>query len=107
LAAPPETGTTLTNRPVRVRPDLCSKRCEPHERDINLLWDVFLFDRPSVAMRRASAGPDGEWMAASRSPSLDHAGGVLVFSSRHPIDEKDVMNDDDLYIQMLTVAQQE
>lgn len=85
----------------------CRKRCEPHERDINLLWDVFLLDRRSGAMRRASAGPDGEWMAASRSPSLDHAGGVLVFSSRHPVDDADLMNDDDLYIQMLPVTHQE
>jgi hypothetical protein len=37
----------------------------------------------------------------SRSPSLDHHAGVLVFSSKQPTDESDVMNDDDLYIQIL------
>jgi Tol biopolymer transport system component len=77
---------------------VCHRRCGPGERDTNLLWDVFLFDRRTGTMRRASTGTSGEWMAASRSPSLDHAGSVLAFSSRHPIDDSDMMNDDDLYI---------
>jgi Tol biopolymer transport system component len=79
---------------------ICHRRCGPDQRDINLLWDIFLFDRRTGAMMRASAGPEGEWMTASRSPALDHTGRVLVFSSRHPVDDEDVRNDDDLYIQV-------
>jgi Tol biopolymer transport system component len=82
---------------------ICAKRCGPPDRDINLLWDVFLFDRWSGAMVRASADERGEWMAPSSAPSLDHAGRVVVFSSREPIDEHDTDNDDDLYVWMRPV----
>jgi Tol biopolymer transport system component len=79
----------------------CIRNCDARERDVNLLWDVFLFNRRTGATLRASAGGSGEWMAPSRSPSLDHHAGVLVFSSKQPTDDSDVMNDDDLYIQIL------
>jgi hypothetical protein len=51
-------------------------------------------------MTRASADGTSEWMAASRRPSLDGSGRVLIFSSRHPLDEDDMDNDDDLYIRI-------
>jgi Tol biopolymer transport system component len=78
---------------------ICRKRCSPADRDVNLVWDVFLFDRRLGTMMRVSNGAT-EWMARSRRPSLDHSGRVLVFSSRQPIDAADVMNDDDLYVWM-------
>jgi len=62
--------------------------------------DVFVLDRKSGTMTRASADGTSEWMAASRRPSLDGSGRVLIFSSRHPIDEDDMDNDDDLYIRI-------
>jgi hypothetical protein len=37
-------------------------------------------------------------MENSRAPSLDAAGRVLTFGSRHPIDGSDKGPDDDLYI---------
>jgi hypothetical protein len=66
------------------------------------VWDVFLFDRRSGAMLRASADDRGEWMAPSGPPSLDHSGRVVAFSSREPVDENDTDNDDDLYVRVRT-----
>ena len=77
---------------------LCTKRCTNDRRDINLLWDVFVFERSSRRMIRASGDETGAWMETSHGPSLDHSGRVLIFSSRHPIDDQDVDNDDDLYV---------
>jgi hypothetical protein len=80
---------------------VCMKRCADDERDINLVSDVFVLDRASGMMTRASHDGTGvEWMAPSLGPSLDHSGRVLAFSSRHPIDEADVEHDDDLFIWM-------
>jgi WD40-like Beta Propeller Repeat len=77
---------------------LCAKRCTDDRRDINLVSDVFVFDRSSRRMTRASGDQTGAWMESSHGPALDHSGRVLIFSSRHPIDERDVNNDDDLYV---------
>jgi Tol biopolymer transport system component len=77
---------------------MCPKRCGEAERDINLLSDVFVFERSTGAMIHASRDEAGVWMEPSRRPALDYSGRVLVFSSRHPIDDEDVDNDDDLYI---------
>jgi Tol biopolymer transport system component len=78
---------------------VCMKQCADDERDINLVSDVFVFDRASGKMTRESRDASGvEWMAPSRGPSLDHSGRVLTFSSRHPIDDADVDHDDDLFI---------
>jgi len=77
---------------------VCMKRCTEGSRDINLVWDVFVFDRRSRTMTHASRDEPEEWMAPSHGPSLDHAGRVLAYSSRHPINQDDVEDDDDLYI---------
>jgi hypothetical protein len=77
---------------------LCVTRCGAAERDINLVWDVFVFDRRSREMIRASADATGEWMETSRRPSIDHSGKVLVFSSRRSAGGDDVAHDDDLYL---------
>ncbi len=77
---------------------LCEGKCEAGQRDINLLWDVFVHDRSTRRTMRASADNGEEWMENSRAPSLDYAGHVLVFGSRHPINERDEAHDEDLYV---------
>lgn len=65
---------------------------------MNLLWDVFLYDRVRRAMTRLSADPTGGWMETSGGPSLDAAAAVVAFSSRHPMDANDGRNDFDLFV---------
>ena len=77
---------------------VCEGKCDPGQRDINLLWDVFVHDRSTRRTIRASAGGGDEWMENSRAPSLDDTGDVLVFGSRHPINGRDEAHDEDLYI---------
>jgi len=79
---------------------LCVKRCAEPQRDINLLWDVYVLDREHGGMLRASASGDesGEWMEPSWRPSMDEAGHIVTFSSRHPVNDDDVRNDEDLFI---------
>ncbi len=76
----------------------CAKDCHPGEQDINLLWDVFVHDRSSGATVRASVEESGMWMELSHAPSLDGAGRVLVFASRHPTGADDSSFDDDLFV---------
>jgi Tol biopolymer transport system component len=76
----------------------CAKRCHDADRDINLVWDVFLFYRRSGAMLRASSDGTEEWMEPSRRPSLNTDGRVLIFSSHHPTGSDDAGGDDDLYV---------
>jgi Tol biopolymer transport system component len=77
---------------------ICIRHCTGTDRDINLVWDVFVWRRGSRSLFRASADETGEWMEGSRRPMLDAAGRVLIFSSRHPIDDEDMRSDDDLFI---------
>jgi hypothetical protein len=58
---------------------LCVTRCAPAGRDINLVWDVFVFDRRSGEMIRASTDAAGEWMETSRRPSIDERALAGVF----------------------------
>ena len=66
--------------------------------DVNLLPDVFLFDRHTRSMTHVSRDAAGFWMEPSVEPSLDAAGRVLAFSSRHPINVGDRRNDFDLFL---------
>jgi len=66
--------------------------------DINLLPDVFLFDRRAGRMSRLSADPASEWMEASGGPTIDASGRIVAFSSRHPINAADKRNDFDLFV---------
>jgi hypothetical protein len=66
--------------------------------DINLLTDVFLFDRVDRSIVHVSSDPHSSWMEPSRSAALDASGRVVVFSSRHPIGDDDTRNDFDLFI---------
>jgi TolB protein len=66
--------------------------------DINLLWDVFVFDRERGMTLRVSCDPDAGWMEPSAGPALDAAGAIVAFSSRHPTDVSDKKNDFDLFV---------
>jgi hypothetical protein len=59
---------------------------------------VFIHDRSTHRTIRASSDAGEEWMENSRGPSLDDAGCVLTFGSRHPVNERDVAYDEDLFI---------
>jgi Tol biopolymer transport system component len=79
---------------------LCEKvkKCPPQLEDFNLLWDVFVFDVRTNRMARMSADGVDEWMENSRGPSIDSAGRVVAFGSRHPIGASDAAHDEDLYV---------
>lgn len=66
--------------------------------DFNLLWDVFVFDRTTDRITRVSGDPSEVWMEPSGGPSIDGAGSIVAFSSRHPTDASDKKNDFDLYV---------
>ena len=68
------------------------------EEDVNLLWDVFLYDRTSDRIARVSGDSDDVWMEPSIGPSIDGTGSVIAFSSRHPTGLADKRNDFDLYV---------
>ena len=69
--------------------------------DINLLWDVFVFDRTTGRIVRVSGDPTEAWMEPSGGPSIDGTGSIVAFSSRHPTDASDKKNDFDLYVATL------
>jgi TolB protein len=79
---------------------VCDRRCTPADEDVNLLWDVFVFDTRSGTTTRRSADASGGWMEGSRGPSIDGAGGVLAFVSRHPIGETDRGDDYDMFVEV-------
>ncbi len=79
----------------------CAARCARALEDINLLWDVFVFDRQLRMTARLSADPTTTWIEASMRPVIDAGGTVVAFSSRHPIDTSDKANDLDLFIRQL------
>ena len=66
--------------------------------DINLLPDVFLFDRQTTSMTRISQDEMGPWMEASGGPALAATARVVAFSSRHPTGSADRRHDFDLFI---------
>ena len=77
---------------------VCASGCPQSLEDINLLWDVFLFDRQSRKVARLSTDPLVAWIEASNGPAIDGTGAVVVFSSRHPINANDHAHDFDLFI---------
>ena len=76
----------------------CTVRCAKAMEDINLLSDVFLYDRQTQSINRISADDRGAWMEPSVAPALDAMARVVVFSSRHPMNATDRRNDFDLFI---------
>jgi Tol biopolymer transport system component len=79
---------------------ICEGKCREGSLDINLLWDMFVYERFRRRAIRVSHD-DGEWMENSRAPSLDDTGRVLAFGSRHPINGRDRAHDEDLYVYQL------
>jgi Tol biopolymer transport system component len=79
---------------------VCGKRCPPGDEDINLVTDVFVFDRERATTLRVSEDESSGWMEASRGPALDSSGRVLAFSSRHPTDPLDRGDDYDLFVRV-------
>jgi TolB protein len=77
----------------------CAGRCPAGSKDINLVSDVFLFDRINRTTERISTGRQ-LWMEPSGGASISGTGGVVAFSSRHPIDANDTANDFDLFVWM-------
>ena len=79
----------------------CARDCMRDLDDINLLPDVFVFNRATGAISRVSSGKNGGWMEESGAPAIDASGGVVAFSSRHPISARDVANDFDLFVRVM------
>ena len=77
---------------------VCSRRCSARDLDINLLFDVFVFDHSSGVITRLSKDPESGWMEPSRSPAIDGRGNVIAFSSRRPTDDRDRRDDFDLFV---------
>jgi Tol biopolymer transport system component len=80
---------------------VCEGKCQDGQPDINLVWDVFVCDQLARRIARVSTDIGEEWMENSRAPSLDDAGQVLAFGSRHPINGRDEARDEDLYVYRL------
>ena len=80
---------------------VCDDKCQREQPDINLVWDVFVYDRFARRTARVSIDIGEEWMENSRAPSLDDAGHVIAFGSRHPINRRDEARDEDLYVYRL------
>jgi Tol biopolymer transport system component len=77
---------------------LCESRCASTDRDINLIWDVYVYDRGPRRTTRASRDREEEWMESSRGPSLDETGRMLTFASTHSRSLDDEEHDEDLFI---------
>jgi len=77
---------------------LCESKCGPSESDINLLWDVYVYDRSARRTVRAGGDEREGWMEGSRGPSLEETGRLLVLTSRHPSSAQDEGNDEDLFL---------
>ena len=80
----------------------CARDCRSASEDINLLPDVFIFDRLTGQISPVSLGRHGPWMEESAAPAIDASGAVVAFTSRHPISPLDVLNDFDLFVRGLT-----
>jgi len=83
---------------------VCASRCAAALEDLNLLWDVFIWDRSTGRIVRASEDELGGWMDWSAGPAIDGSGQVVAFSSRHPIDDADRQQDLDLFVRTRPLA---
>ena len=78
---------------------LCEGECR--DRDINLVWDIYVYERSTRHTTRGSADYTEEWMEGSRGPSLNETGRVLTFASTHPGSLDDEEHDEDLFVTQL------
>jgi Tol biopolymer transport system component len=79
----------------------CTSHCPDDREDINLLSDVFVWDRSAGVITRASEDELGGWMEWSAGPAIDRSGQAIAFSSRHPMDAADRGEDLDLFVRSL------
>jgi hypothetical protein len=82
---------------------MCARRCPFEHTDLNLVSDIYLFDRIEGTVTRISrsqAGPD-PWWEASAGPAIDFSGQVVAFSSTHATDAADLGHDFDAFIRIL------
>ena len=75
--------------------------------DINLLPDVFVFDRVTGEISCVSLDQQGTWLEESGAPAIDANGEVVAFTSRHPIAVGDVLNDFDLFVRITPASERE
>jgi Tol biopolymer transport system component len=80
---------------------VCSRRCRVDDFDVNLLWDVFVWDAEDDRITRASEDYLGGWMEPSIGPAIDANGTVVAFVSRHATDPTDRDSDFDLFVREL------
>jgi Tol biopolymer transport system component len=85
----------------------CGRNCRAGMEDINLLPDVFVFDRVTGQISCVSLDRQGTWLEESGAPAIDANGGVVAFTSRHPISPEDVLNDFDLFVRITAAAEGE
>jgi Tol biopolymer transport system component len=78
----------------------CARNCRPGLEDINLLPDVFVFDRTTGEITCISLDREGTWLEESGAPAIDATGAVVAFPSRHPISPNDLLNDFDLFVRV-------
>jgi Tol biopolymer transport system component len=79
----------------------CAQDCRRGMDDVNLLPDVFLFDRVTGKISCISLDRHRTWMEESGAPAIDASGAVVAFSSRHPVSARDVSHDFDLFVRVL------
>jgi Tol biopolymer transport system component len=79
---------------------VCERRCPAEKADINLVSDVFRFDRETGSVMRLSADAAAGWMEESGGPAVSASGEVVAFTSRHPVSGQDLANDFDLFIRV-------
>jgi hypothetical protein len=82
----------------------CGRDCRTGMDDINLLPDVFIFDRVTNQISCISQDANGTWLEESGAPAIDTAGAVTAFPSRHPISSQDGRNDFDLFVRVTPAA---
>lgn len=86
----------------------CADRCGPFA-DRNLVSDVYRLDVATGAVDRVSGGPGTReaWWTPSAGAAVDGSGRVVAFSSRQPVDEADLEDDDDLFVAVLPAGDRE
>ena len=62
----------------------CGRNCRTGMEDINLLPDVFIFDRVTGQISCLSVDVDGTWLEESGAPAIDSSGTVVAFPSAIP-----------------------
>jgi Tol biopolymer transport system component len=79
-----------------------ASRPETHA-DLNLVSDVYRIDTVTGAVDRVSGGDsaDEPWWRSSAGAAIDGSGRVVAFSSRQPMDDADLEDDDDLFVEVL------